>query len=226
MKLVRFLSLPVLAAPVLAVLVAGCGSAPPKVVTTTTSQTPAADPAPVAATKPPEAGMGATNPDLLPPIAPIALSDEQIAAINSAANRGEVDQAKLASEKSKNPKIKKFAAMMTAHHADANTKATDMLRKAHITPEESVTSTQMTTESSKLVESLKPMSGPEFDRAYIDAQVKEHTAILDTLDTKMIPVVKNADLKSELTAMRAKIDGHLKEAQAIQKSLPTPVPAK
>jgi putative membrane protein len=221
MKFVRFLSL-----PVLAVIVAACGGPEAKTVTTTTSQTPAPEPAPVAATKPAEPGMGGTNPDLLPPITPTALSDEQIAAISGAANRGEVDQAKLATEKSKNPKIKKFAAMMAAHHGEANTKSIDMLRKAHITPEESTVSTQMTTESSKLVESLKPMNGPEFDRAYIDAQVKEHTAILDAFDTKMLPVVKNADLKSDLTAMRAKIDGHLKEAQAIQKSLPTPVPAK
>ncbi len=223
MKLVRFLSLPVLAGTL---VLAGCGADPGKTVTTTTSVAPPADPAPVAATKPPEPGMGATNPDLLPPVAPIALSDEQIAAINGAANRGEIDQAKLASEKSKNPKIKKFAAMMASHHGDANTKSIDMLRKAHITPEESTTSTQMTTESSKLVDSLKPMNGPEFDRAYIDAQVKEHTAILDAFDTKMLPAVKNADLKTDLTAMRARIDGHLKEAQAIQKSLPTPVPAK
>ncbi|MEO6572989.1 MAG: DUF4142 domain-containing protein [Polyangiaceae bacterium] len=222
MKLVRFLSLPVLAGSLVLV---GCGGPDPKTVTTTTTLTPP-DPAPVAATKPAEPGIGGSNPDLLPPVAPIALTDEQIAAINSAANRGEVDQAKQATEKSKNPKIKKFAAMMTTHHGDANTKATDMLRKAHITPEESPTSTSMTTESAKLVESLKPMNGPEFDRAYIDAQVKEHTAILDVLDTKMLPVVKNADLKNELTSMRAKIDGHLKEAQAIQKSLPTPVPAK
>lgn len=221
MKFVRFLSL-----PVLAVIVAACGGPEAKTVTTTTSQTPAPEPAPVAATKPAEPGMGGTNPDLLPPINPTALSDEQIAAISGAANRGEIDQAKLATEKSKNPKIKKFAAMMTAHHGEANTKSIDMLRKAHITPEESTVSTQMTTESSKLVESLKPMNGPEFDRAYIDAQVKEHAAILDAFDTKMLPVVKNADLKSDLTAMRAKIDGHLKEAQAIQKSLPTPVPAK
>ena len=222
MKFFRFLSL-----PVLAVIVAACGGPEAKTVTTTTSQTPAPEPAPVAATKPAEPGMGGTaNPDLLPPINPTALSDEQIAAITGAANRGEIDQAKLATEKSKNPKIKKFAAMMAAHHGEANTKSIDMLRKAHITPEESPASTQMTTESSKLVESLKPMNGPEFDRAYIDAQVKEHTAILDAFDTKMLPVVKNADLKSDLTAMRAKIDGHLKEAQAIQKSLPTPVPAK
>ena len=101
MKFVRFLSL-----PVLAVIVAACGGPEAKTVTTTTSQTPAPEPAPVAATKPAEPGMGGTNPDLLPPINPTALSDEQIAAISGAANRGEIDQAKLATEKSKNPKIK------------------------------------------------------------------------------------------------------------------------
>ena len=223
MKLVRCLSLPVLVGS-LALGAWACGDSTPAaktVTTTTTKSAPPADPPP--ATDPPEpkpAGMGSTTPDTLPPVNPIALSDEQIAAITGAANRGEVEQSKLAQSKTKDPKVKKFAAMMITHHGEANQKQIELLKKQHLTPEESPTSTQLTSESSRLLESLKSMTGAEFDRAYVDAQVKEHTALLDAMDTKLLPAVKNADLKADITAMRAKLEGHLKEAQSLQKSLP------
>ena len=51
-----------------------------------------------------------------------ALSDEQIAAITDAANTAEIEQAKLAESKSKDAGVKRFAAMMIAHHGAAKQK--------------------------------------------------------------------------------------------------------
>ena len=199
----------------------GCGGepAPKTVTTTTTNPAPAPAPTPAPAETAPNAGMGGEAPPGIPPMTAVPLTDAQIAAISAAANRGEVEQGKLATGKAKDAKVKKFAAMMTLHHGDADKGETALLKKQNLTPEESTTSTQLTLESSRLVESLRALAGTEFDKAYIDAQVKEHTAILETMDTKLLPAVQNADLKTGLTAMRAKVDAHLKEAQAIQTSL-------
>jgi putative membrane protein len=223
MKLLRTMSISVVSSSLAFVL--GCGSEPaPKTVTTTTSNAaPAPEPAPAPAAPPADTnalkGMGGEAPPGLPPVTPSAFSDEQIAAVSGAANRGEVEQAKLAVGKAKDAKVKKFATMLASHHGDANTAEVALLKKQHLTAEESTTSTQLTLESTRLVESLRPMTGTDFDKAYMDAQVKEHTAILDTMDTKLLPAVKNAELKAGLTAMRAKVETHLKDAQAIQTSL-------
>ncbi len=199
----------------------GCGGepAPKTVTTTTTNPAPAPAPTPAPAETAPNAGMGGEAPPGIPPMTTMPLTDAQIAAISGAANRGEVEQSKLATGKAKDAKVKKFAAMMGAHHGDADKAETALLKKQNLAPEESPTSTQLTLESSRLVESLRALTGTEFDKAYIDAQVKEHTAILEAMDTKLLPAVQNADLKTGLTMMRAKVESHLKEAQAIQTSL-------
>jgi putative membrane protein len=198
----------------------GCGGEPaPKTVTTTTTNPAPPPAAPPPAETAPNAGMGAEAPPGLPPMTAIPLSDAQIAAIDGAANRGEVEQGKLAVGKAKDAKVKKFAAMMVSHHGDANTADVALLKKQNLTPEESTTSTQLTLESSRLVESLRALTGTEFDKAYMDAQVKEHTALLEAMDGKLLPAVKDADIKAGITAMRAKVEAHLKEAQAIQTSL-------
>ena len=43
--------------------------------------------------------------------------------------------------------------------------------------------------------------------------------MLETIDTKLLPSAKNAELKTMLQSVRPKIEAHLKEAQEIQKSL-------
>jgi putative membrane protein len=53
----------------------------------------------------------------------------------------------------------------------------------------------------------------------MDAQVDEHQKVLATLDDKLIPQAQNADLKSLLEKVRAKVASHLKMAQDVQASL-------
>jgi putative membrane protein len=72
----------------------------------------------------------------------------------------------------------------------------------------------------EIMSSLKSSSGgSDFDRAYIDAQVKEHTKVLELLDNKLIPQAQNADLIKALQGIRSKVASHLQEAQDLQASL-------
>lgn len=148
-----------------------------------------------------------------------ALTDEQILQIVHVANLGEVEQAKRAQQKAKNAKVKTFAGMMVKDHTDADVKGADLAKKNKLTPSDSPVSTMLKTDSEKTVEQLNAQTGADFDRAYMDAQVKAHQTVLDTIDVKLLPNVKNAELKTMIQAVRPKIEAHLKEAQEIQKSL-------
>jgi putative membrane protein len=158
--------------------------------------------------------MGATS---APAEAP--MTDENIAAIAGAANTAEVDQGKLAATKAKDPKVKKFGAMMATDHGEVATKHAELLKKTKLMPVENATSTMLASDASKLMDSLKAATGADFDKTYIDAQVKEHMTLLEMLDTKLIPNAKNPDLKSELTSIRTKVAAHLKAAQDLQNGL-------
>jgi putative membrane protein len=142
------------------------------------------------------------------------LSDEQIAAITDVANTAEIAQAKLAEGKSKDAGVKRFAAMMIAHHGAAKQKQA----KLKIKPAESSVSTGLQADAASTLDALKTDKGKDFDKAYIAAQVDGHQKVLDTINDKLLPNVKNADLKAYLDEIKPRVEQHLKEAKQLQES--------
>lgn len=192
-----------------------------------TPETPTGEPAASATTPLSPDDAGAPTTDTAPPTASTsaepaassapALSDEQIAAITDAANGAEIEQAKLAEIKSKNPDVKKFAAMMIKHHGEAKAKQA----KLKIQTAESSDSTALKTDASTTLDALKKSSGKDFDKAYIEAQVDGHRKVLDTINEKLLPAVKNSDLKAYLEEIKPRVEAHLKEATDLQQNFQT-----
>lgn len=204
-------------------LAAGCqksntDTVPPEPATT---PEPAPAPEPVVAEPTPEPEPAA---EPAPP-APPPLTDAEIAAVTKAANDGEIEHGKLAKTMAKDKKVKDFAAMMVKDHTDANKRQDKLVKKAAITPAESELSKRLTDDAKAKGETLKGTAkGADFDKAYIDIQVEMHTAVLAAIDTQLLPGAQNADLKTELTEMRTKVEGHLNQAKEIQAGL-APKPA-
>src|SRR5678816_2182889 len=138
-----------------------------------------------------------------------------------AANKGEIEQAKLAVRKAKDPQVKQFAQMMIDHHGAEQKKEQTLCSSLNLQPETTQTSTQLQTDSQNAISSLSAQTGADFDKAYIDLQVKEHREVLDSIDNKLIPNAKNAQLKTALTDFRPKIQEHMQKAQEIQQKLGT-----
>ena len=143
-----------------------------------------------------------------------ALNDAQIAAITEAANSSEIEQAKVAQTKSKDAGVKSFAAMMITHHGDAKKKQAKLKLKT----EESGISTAMAADAGATLNALKADSGKDFDKAYITAQVAGHQKVLDTINDKLLPNVKDGNLKAYLEEIKPKVEQHLKQARQLQES--------
>jgi len=161
------------------------------------------------------AGAKAEAPDVAPDPKAEPLTDEQIAAITDAANSAEIAQAKLAQSKSKDPDIKRFAAMMVKHHGEAKQKQAKLKLKGS----ESSISTALESDATSTLNALKGDKGAEFDKAYIAAQVQEHQTVLDTINQKLLPNAKNADLRAYLDEIKPRVEEHLKQAKQIQEDL-------
>ena len=140
------------------------------------------------------------------------LTDEQIAAITDAANTAEIAQAKLAQSKSKDADVKRFATMMVKHHGEAKLKQA----KLNLKPAESSIATALESDAASTLNTLKADKGKEFDKAYIAAQVEQHQRVLDTIDQKLLPNVKNAELKAYLDEIKPRVEAHLKQAKQLQ----------
>ena len=215
----------------LVVSLSACSSTPPQ-------RSPDAAPAPVSATTPPgtpdtshatapASAPGTTTPAAAPSTPPAtpsvetppALSDEQILHVAHTANTGEIEQAKLAQSKAKDARVKKLAAMMLKDHTEADAKGTAIAKKANLTPAANPTSASLESDAQSATASMKSLTGADFDKAYVDIQVKEHQAVLDTIDQKLLPAAKNADVKAFLSEVRPKIAMHLQHAQDVQKEM-------
>lgn len=146
---------------------------------------------------------------------PEVLTDEQIAKITDDANSGEIDQAKLAKDKAKDPRVKAFAERMIKHHGEAK----DKQAKLNLKTDSSATARKLENDATVTLSTLKSAPNDAFDRDYINDQVMEHQQVLDTVNNQLLPQVKNADLKSYLTDMKSTVEMHLKAAKDLQAKL-------
>jgi putative membrane protein len=147
------------------------------------------------------------------------LSDDQILYVLHAANLAEMDQARIAQKKGKNGRVKRFAAMMLKHHGEADAKGNEVAKKTNASLTPSETSHRLESDAKQVSSNIATPNGTDFDRVYIDGQVKEHRALLDAIDREFLPAVRSSDVKDLLQTVRARVESHLQEAEQIQKGL-------
>jgi putative membrane protein len=139
-----------------------------------------------------------------------AMTDEQILGIIEAANNKAIEESKAVEAKLKNKDAKAFARMMVAHHGEAKSKQTKLQQKLGSSPAASEQGQQLVEDTKKTVDELlwRSTSTSCLSRRW------SRTAILELLDTKLLPDVKNAELKTMLGDPT--IEKHLQEAEALR----------
>ena len=147
------------------------------------------------------------------------LTDAEIVAVTSTANNGEIDMANLATKTATNADVKNFAAMIITQHRDMETKGKALAAKAKITPADNDASTALKSDVQSTITSLKTQKGKDFDKAYMESQVKTHRDVLNLFDNKLLPNAQNGDLKTLLTDGRSHVAAHLAKAEEIQRKL-------
>jgi putative membrane protein len=150
----------------------------------------------------------------------VALNDAQIVAVVQAADNGQIEQAHEAIRKAKDPRVKHFAQRLLTDHSAAETKVSSVETKAQLTPQSNAIAEHLKANGEQVLSSLKSASsGSDFDKVYIDAQVKQETKELELLDNRLISHAQNAELVKALHDVRAKVAAHLPDALEIQGSL-------
>jgi putative membrane protein len=190
--------------------------APAPTMGTPAAGNPAMENGPTSADVPREGPNAGSNAGSTEPQPAPAMSDGQILQVTHVANVGEIDQAKLALVKSKDTRVRTFAQMMVRDHTQADKNGMLLAKKENIEREPSPTSEALTTDATSATASLKADPAADFDKSYVDTQVKEHQSVLDMLDQKLLVNVTNPAVKSYLTEVRAAVASHLQHAQELQ----------
>lgn len=146
-------------------------------------------------------------------------TDPQIAAVVVTANQVDIDAGKLAQSTSQSKDVQAFAQRMVTDHTGVNKSATELVTKLHVTPESNATSKSLQQGGDKNIAALKQLSGGAFDRAYVDHEVTYHQAVLDAIDSTLIPSAQNAELKALLVKVRPAFVSHMEHAKQLQATL-------
>jgi putative membrane protein len=188
----------------------------------------AADPAPTIA--PPPSTMAPPPSTIAPPpsttvdagaphAAPLALTDEEILQVTHTANLEEIRQGALAQAKATDLRVRKLANMMINDHMGADARCIILAKKDGLDLAPSPVSTSLRSDAQTATSSLETKRGPDFDRTYVDAQVKEHQALLDVIDEKLVPAAKSPHVQAYLAELRPKMAMLLQHAKELQSAM-------
>lgn len=148
-----------------------------------------------------------------------ALDDAKIATIGLTAHQIDVERGKMASAKTKNGEVKDFADQMVSDHSAGAQEVLDLAKKLGVTPVESAVSKSLKDDAAKTAAKLKTLKGAAFDKAYVDAEVAYHQAVIDAVNKVLLPNVKNAEVKQLLVNTGPTLQGHLIHAKQVQARL-------
>jgi putative membrane protein len=141
------------------------------------------------------------------------ISDANIAAMVLASNNTDISYARLAPTRAQRDDVKKFAERMLTDHTGVSALVTELLRKLDVAPEDNAISLDMRDESANKRDIMRELSGFAFDSTYIENEVAYHTKFLASIDSQMMPNVRNAELRNLLVAVRPAVAAHLSHAE-------------
>ena len=146
----------------------------------------------------------------------IAPNDAQILGIIVTANTVNIDTSKLTLKMSEDKEIQIFSERMVIDHLDMNKQVIALADKLKLSITESDASKNIKYVGEVVIARLESLKGKQFDKAYIDNEVIDHEALLDTLDKILIPNAQIADLNDSLVKSRQSVSAHLEHAKFIQ----------
>ena len=145
-------------------------------------------------------------------------TDPNIVALLDEANMADSSAGAVASTKGTASAVRDFGKRMMRDHHQLRAQGEALAKKLKITPA-APSDDPVTPAGQKEMDTLNSTAkGKDFDKAYIDAEVDVHKAVLD-IATKAAGQTQNAELKNLIQKAAPVIKGHLDKAESIQKTL-------
>jgi putative membrane protein len=145
-------------------------------------------------------------------------TDANIFALLDEANAADSAAGAVAATKGTAAAVRDFGKRMMRDHHQLRTQGEALAKKLKVTPA-APSDDPLAPAAQKEMDTLNSTAkGKDFDRAYIDAEVDAHKAVLDVA-TKAAAQTQTAELKNLIQKAAPVIQGHLDRAEAIQKTL-------
>jgi putative membrane protein len=145
-------------------------------------------------------------------------SDANIVALLDEANMADSSAGAIAATKGTSAAVREFAKRMERDHHQLRAQGAALAKKLNVTPAAPSDDPVMPMAQNETNTLNSTAKGKDFDKAYIDAEVDAHKAVLD-LATKAAGQTQNTELKNLIQKAAPVIQGHLDKAESIQKTL-------
>jgi putative membrane protein len=126
------------------------------------------------------------------------LNDLQIAHSAFTADVIDINYAKIALKKTKNPEVRRFAELMIRDHTAVNEGAGALLAKLNVKPQDNDFSAALNAGAEKQYTKLNSLKGKAFDREYARNELAYHKQVNSIVGDTWIPTVQNAEVKAFL----------------------------
>jgi putative membrane protein len=137
-------------------------------------------------------------------------SPDQFVMKASESGLAEVNLSRLAEERASDPEVKKFAQHMVQDHTKANQELLGVVNRKQLRAAQ-----QMDRKHQELMDKLTQMRGADFDRAYMDAMVKDHEETVSLFQAAS-KGMDDSDLKGFASKTLPTLQEHLKMAKEVR----------
>ena len=145
-------------------------------------------------------------------------TDENIFALLDEANAADSAAGAIAAVKGTSAAVRDFGKQMMRDHHALRAQGEALAKKLKVTPTPPAGDNSMADSQKNLDNLNSTAKGKDFDKAYIDHEVQDHMAVLETA-TKAMSQAQSTELKNLIQKAAPVIQGHLDKAEAIQKNL-------
>lgn len=139
------------------------------------------------------------------------VTSEQFIQKVASSNQLEIQEARLALDRSKNDQIRQFAQRMIDDHTKLGDELKTTLQQANMP----VPNAQLTPQDQAQLNKLKSLTGAAFDRAYIGDDRRDHMQAVRLVET-YAKTGTNEPLKQLAARALPVLQGHLKMAEALR----------
>ena len=145
--------------------------------------------------------------------------DGEVMAYLMALDNQEIMAASQALSKNVSEPITTYAQMLQTDHRANMQKTQSAAESINLTAMDTPAVDDFKTKGSSDIAKLDPLSGPEYEKAFMDMMVKGHREALTMIDNQLMSQAQSEPMKAQLQESRKHIAAHLEVAEKIQSEI-------
>ena len=168
----------------------------------------------------PEKDAPISSTSSMPPVTvtSVALDDATIVAIFDAANTADIETGRLAARRGSTQEVRDFGAMLARDHKMVRTQGRDLAAKLGVTPTPPKDDASVKAHS-EAMKKLSALKGRAFDHAFLQHEVAFHKAVIDAVQSTLLPAIQNAEVKDLVVKVAPAFQAHMLAAANLDKKL-------